>query len=91
MWYSAHIVIYVRFLDENQNKFPIWENVVLIEASDRVDAYQLAEAHGRNMESDESDAMTWEDRPAMMVFGGIRKLIEEIGRASCRERVCHRV
>ena len=31
-WYAAHIVCYVRFCDDVQDAYPIWEKVILIEA-----------------------------------------------------------
>lgn len=76
-WYAAHIVSFVKFKDGVQDKYPIWENVVLIEASTENEAYTKAEQFGRNDYQTNNPAtadMTWEGRPAYWVFGGIRKL-----------------
>src|SRR5260370_31501389 len=31
-WYAAHIVMYVTFKHGSQDHYPVWENIVLVEA-----------------------------------------------------------
>ncbi len=71
-WYSASVVIYVKFKDGIQDHYPIWENVVLISAKSDDDA--MAEACLIGQESD-GDEFTWEEREACWVFAGVRKLL----------------
>lgn len=78
-WYAAHIITYVKFSDGVQDKYPIWENVVLIDSKPEDDPYVEAERIGREAYEDEdngSSRMTWEGRPGRWVYAGIRKLIQ---------------
>lgn len=75
-WYAAHNIMYVRFKDKRQDKYPIWENIILIEAESEEQAIKKATKIGREAEGDSSDTFYWEDRPAIWVFAGVRKLIE---------------
>jgi hypothetical protein len=74
-WYAAHILLYARFKDGSQEKYPIWENIVLIEADADDAALAKAAQRGRDAEGDSHGTFTWEGRPATWVFAGIRKLI----------------
>lgn len=75
-WFTAHIIMYTKFKDGNQDKFPVWENVVLIESNTPEEAYQKAKLHGEKDEGDSLNTYFYEDRPATWVFAGIRKLID---------------
>jgi hypothetical protein len=78
-WYAAHIISYVKFKDGVQDKFPLWENVVLIEADSEDVAFIEAEHIGKSEyddseDPDENGDMTWDGRPAFWVYAGVRKL-----------------
>ena len=73
-WYAAHLVMVVRFKEEQQDYFPIWENIVLIEAATIEDAEEKATARGKEDEGDSDGSFTWDGEPATWVFAGIRKL-----------------
>lgn len=75
-WYAAHIIMYVRFKDGNQNKYPIWENVLLFNAASSEEAEQKAVIEGKEDEGDDLGSFSWGGRPAEWVFGGIRKIME---------------
>jgi hypothetical protein len=78
-WYAAHIISYIRFLDGVQDKYPIYENVVLLEADSTDQAYEEAKRIGKedyDDTTDGSEGLFWEERPAVWVFAGVRKLIE---------------
>ncbi len=32
-WFAAHIVMMVKLKDQKQDHFPVWENIILIEAA----------------------------------------------------------
>jgi hypothetical protein len=77
MWYSAHIIMSVRFADpQDQTTYPVWENVVLIKAPTEDAAWQRAEEVGRGDETDGTDGFQWKGKPARWVFAGVRKVIE---------------
>lgn len=74
-WYAASVIMSARFLDGNQDKYPIYENVILIEASNEEEALVKIKARAREDEIDSSGNLTWCGRAATMVYAGIRKLI----------------
>lgn len=74
-WYAAHIVMSVRFKDGTQDTYPLWENIVLLEAGSDEEAERKAELKGREGEGDSDGSFRWEDRPATWVFAGVRKVI----------------
>ena len=79
IWYSASIICYVKFMDGVQDKFPIWENVVLIEANSEDEAFAEAERIGKSNyddseNHDDKGDMTYDERPAYWVFAGVRKV-----------------
>lgn len=75
-WYAAHIIVYTKFMGGSQDKYPVWENIVLIKASSEEIAYEEAERIGKRDYDQAGGVISWEDRPAMWVFAGVRKLIE---------------
>ncbi len=74
-WYAAHAVMLVKFKDEHQDKYPFWENVILVEAQSDEEAFVKAAARARLDEGDSRGTFTWEGRPACWHFAGIRKLV----------------
>jgi hypothetical protein len=74
-WYAAHLVLYVRFKEHPQDHYPMWENVVLIEAPSRQEALAKAERRGREDEGDCTGSFCWDEKPATWVFAGVRQLI----------------
>ena len=75
-WYAAHIIMYVKFRVHTQNAYPIWENVVLVHAETTNEAWEKAVIFGRQEEGDSQGTFTWDEKPAMWMFGGVRKLME---------------
>jgi hypothetical protein len=76
-YYIAHIIIWVRYKDENQNEYPVWENIYLIRADTEEEAWDKAEREGRGYPSSKDD-LTVDGRPAEWVYGGVRKVIHSI-------------
>lgn len=75
-WYAAHIVMYVEFQEgEQQDKVPIWENIILIKAETPDEAYTKAEQKGKDAEQDDGDDFRWAGRPAKWIYAGIRKMV----------------
>jgi hypothetical protein len=90
-WYAAHVVLYVKFKNTVQDRFPVWENVVLIEAKSEDEAFAKAEAWGATEASDDG-SFTWEGHAAEWVFAGVRKIVECAflnGRPSAGEEVSY--
>lgn len=76
MWYAAHAVMVVRFKDQEQVEFPVWENVLLIDGKTEEDAYRKAEERARSDEGDAGGTFEWEGHPARWEFKTIRRLVE---------------
>ena len=74
-WYAASAIMYVCFKDGRQDHYPVWENVVLIEAESDAVAEARAEERARADEGDSRGSFRWNDRPAEWVFAGIRKIL----------------
>jgi hypothetical protein len=73
-WYAAHAIMYVEFKDGAQNHYPVWENVLLIEAADGKEAHEKTYRRAKRDEAADP-SFTWSGRPARWVFAGIRKLL----------------
>jgi hypothetical protein len=74
-WYAAHAIMSVKFTDGNQDKYPIWENIILIKADSDAEALEKAKKRAKQDESSSIPDFTWKGRSASWVFAGIRKLI----------------
>jgi hypothetical protein len=81
-WFSAHAVMYFQHTDGPQARYTVWENVFVIAAPDAKEAFAKAEVYARRDEGDCSGSLRVNDRPATLIFGGIRKLI-----SVCHERL----
>jgi hypothetical protein len=80
-WYGAHIISYVKFTDgQPQVRYPLWENIVLINAESDDAAFVEAERIGK-LEYDSDDGLEWSGRPAVWVYGGIRRLVTCLDRS----------
>jgi hypothetical protein len=75
-WYVAHVIMYVKFKDGKQDRYPIWENLHLIKAPTPEKAWEKADKCGHEAEGDSDDSFRWDNRPATWVYAGTRKLIE---------------
>ena len=51
-WYAAHIVMYVEFEEGAQSHYPVWENIVLFNATSEQEAFDKAEKRGRDAAGD---------------------------------------
>jgi hypothetical protein len=73
-WFAAHLVLYVKFKEQPQKRYPIWENIVLLQADSEEQAFAKAEQYGRAEEGDDDGSFRWGSQPAAWVFAGVRKL-----------------
>jgi hypothetical protein len=73
-WYAAHLIMVVRYKRGGQERFPVWENIVLIEASSVEEAFAKAEERAKQDEGDSRGTFTWAGEPAAWHFAGVRKL-----------------
>jgi hypothetical protein len=73
-WFAAHLVMYVKLKDQPQDRFPLWENIVLVKAVSEDEAFAKAEQRGREEEGDDDGSFRWAGNPARWVFAGVRKL-----------------
>jgi hypothetical protein len=73
-WYAAHLILYARLKHQHQDRFPVWENIVLIKAATEAEAFAGAEIRGRADAGDDDGSFRWGGEPAEWVFAGVRKL-----------------
>ncbi len=73
-WYAAHLVMYVKLKDHPQRQYPVWENIVLIQADSEDEAIAKGERRGHEDAGDDAGSFRWAGKPAEWVFGGVRKL-----------------
>ncbi len=73
-WYAASAVFVYRVREGKQSRFPVLENVYLIEADSDEDALKKAEELGKSRSIDD-ETMTLDGRPARLDYAGIRKLL----------------
>ena len=75
-WFAAHIIMVAKLKNQHQNRFPVWENIVLVSAESEGEAFAKAEAYARREEGDDDGSFRWGGHPARWVFAGVRKLTE---------------
>ena len=74
-WFVAHVVMSVRFKDGGQDRFPVWENIILIEARTESEAWEKAIVRGKEDAGDSNNTFTWDGRAAEWIYSGIRKIV----------------
>jgi hypothetical protein len=74
LWYTAHLLMYVKRKNNPDGKIPVWENLVLIKADSEPAAFAKAEKRGKQDEGDDDGTFRWGGQPAEWVFAGVRKL-----------------
>jgi hypothetical protein len=84
-WYGVNVVMAVRFKDGNQNAFPAWENVYLVEAGTPALAEKKGQKLGQEITGDAGGTLQWNGRPARWEFAGVRKSVEISGKAPLKE------
>lgn len=85
-WYSAALINVVRLRTGEQDSYPVWEDVCLIEAKDVDEAFRKAEALGKSRECDDP-TLTLDDEPATISFLGVRKISRVINPLDMLESV----
>jgi hypothetical protein len=75
-WFAAHVIMYISFKDGQQDAWPIWENVILVDADTEGAARAKAEGYARAAEGDSDGTLRWAQRPASWAFAGVRKLVK---------------
>jgi hypothetical protein len=87
VWFAAHVILYFKFKDGKQDCYPVWENVLLVEAPSADEAFEKAAHIGKGEESKDESGLTYGGRPAMLTYAGIRKLVRvDGGMASLEDR-----
>jgi Domain of unknown function (DUF4288) len=74
-WYAAHVVMMVKFKAQPQDRFPGWENIILLRADTGDQAFEKAERRAREDEGDDEGTFRWGGKPAEWVFAGVRKVV----------------
>jgi hypothetical protein len=74
-WYAVHLIMAVIFKDGKQEKYPVWENIHLLQDQPGEDVYERAARIGERASGDSDGTFCWEGRPATWRYVGIRKII----------------
>jgi hypothetical protein len=74
-WYAAHVVMMVKFKDQPQDRFPVWENIILLRADSGDEALERAEKRGREDAGDDDGTFRWGGKMAEWIFAGVRKVV----------------
>ena len=74
-WYTAHLVMFLKYKEHPQDCFTLWENVVLIQADTAEEAWEKAERRGREDEGDCDGTLTCDEKPAEWVLAGVRQIV----------------
>jgi len=74
-WYAASVIMFIRFKDERQDYYPVYENIILIKSRNEKEALEKARCRARLDEGDSESTFYYENRPAAMIFAGVRKII----------------
>lgn len=72
-WFSAALISVIRQRTGEQESYPVWEDVCLIEALNDDDAFRKAEDLGKSRDSDDA-TLTLNGQPASLSFVGVRKI-----------------
>jgi len=75
-WFTAHAIIYFRLKSGEQQRYRVWENLLLVEAADSRQAWDRAIELARQDEGDSNGSLRIDDQPCELVFGGLRKVVE---------------
>lgn len=78
--YAAHLILAIKYREPPQDRIPLYENVVLIDAGSDDEAWEKAEQIGREDAASDDPSFRWDDRPARLEFVGVRKVV------SCQPR-----
>jgi hypothetical protein len=76
-WFSATLISVIRLRSGEQDSYPVWEDICLIEAPTDEEAFRKAEELGKSRDSDDS-TLTLNGQPAKTSFAGVRKVARVI-------------
>jgi hypothetical protein len=75
-WYAAHIIISTRPIKPRKGKILVYENVILLQATDGEEATDKAREYADASIIKDDKLTTMDGEPAVESFVGIRKIIE---------------
>ena len=75
-WFAAHAITYFRLKSGEQQRYRVWENVLLVEAADSRQAWDRGIELARRDEEYSDGSLRIDDQPCDLLFGGLRKVVE---------------
>jgi len=75
-WFAAHAIMYFRLKSGVQQRYHVWENVLLVEAADSRQAWDRGRELARRDEGDDDGSLCIDDEPCELILGGLRKVVE---------------
>src|SRR5436305_8483556 len=77
-WYAAHAILYFR-THQKQREFEVWENIYLVRARSPEEARRGAAHFARVASGNDGGDLRVNGKPATLILGGIRKVVECLG------------
>jgi hypothetical protein len=74
-WYVASLVMNTRFDQGPQTEYPVWENLILIQAKSSRRALDRANKLGRSAQKELAHSVMYRGRHASLTFAGVRRLV----------------
>jgi hypothetical protein len=68
--------MYFRLKSGGQQRYRIWENVLLVDAADSKQAWERGKELASRDEANSDGSLRIDDQPCDLVFGGLRKVVE---------------
>jgi hypothetical protein len=79
-WFAVSAILYFRIKKSSrQANYLVWENVYLVRAESANTARRRASFYARAAAGDDGGDLIVNGRPATLVFGGVRKVVECLG------------
>ena len=76
-WYAAHVISAIKYIQGEQNVFPVYESIVLINSESVCDAFKQAIEYGANYSrAQEGSNLRLNGCPAKSEFIGVRAVNE---------------
>lgn len=81
IWWAAHVITYIQFLDGKQEVYGVEESIRLVQASEEKVLWEKARHNiypGVEIGGEVTGRGTCQGRPSVRIFAGIRKIIRII-------------
>lgn len=74
-WFAVHVLLTTELLEGDLGYLPVWENIYLVHAASRDEAWERAEQLGLEEARVGSEGLTFDERPARWRFVGVKNVV----------------